>query len=484
MQKAYKFISVLLALVLLVTAPAFAQEDNHLKKIKESGDAAFFNLVLDDVVQMYQFDVQTEEIFRRTVTNLLNDNPELLDAFFRALFASFDDYSEFYTADEYAEMLDDLEGVTGGIGVQIEKGPAYVRVVAVLPDMPAAKAGIMVGDDILSVDGENMEGKSLDYVTYRLRGEIGTNVLVTILRNGEQFEYVLTRGKISNKTVSAGIISADVGYLAIHSFASATAGEVQEALKLFDERKIKKLIIDLRDNGGGYVDSAIAIARMFVPAGTIIQHYMRVNKTTMDYKSYLKNTKYSIVTLVNENTASASEILASALQESGASKLVGKKTFGKAVTQSVFRLYADRSCKLTTGEYYTRMGNKINNIGITPDFVVVNKKVRMEKTNAERLTYQTKYPIGESNEALSAYKQRLQYMDYAVGALDDEYTEDFKNAVYAYQVNNGIAPTGELDLITQIHITNISDDVEVYIDNQLAKAIELHGSVYTGILEK
>ncbi|MBQ4160919.1 MAG: S41 family peptidase [Clostridia bacterium] len=484
MHKLKKVFSVLLVLTFVLTATVSAQEDNHLKEITAKSEAAFFTLVLDTVVDMYQFDVQSEEIFRRTVTNLLNENPDLLDPFFKALFASFDDYSEFYTADEYAELLNSLEGITGGIGVYVEKGPQYVHITGTIPESPAAKAGVQGGDLIVAVDGENMEGRSLDYVTYKLRGKVDTNVLITVLRGEETLEFVLTRAELKNTTVSYGVLAGDVGYLGITNFASSTAQEVRDALAYIDTTGVKKLVIDLRNNGGGYVDTAIAIARMLVPAGTIIQHYTRANELTMDYKSYLTESKYNIATLVNENTASAAEILASALQESGASKLVGQKTFGKAVTQSVFPLYADRACKLTTGEYFTRSGKRINKVGLTPDVKVENRSYKLKDTNVDKLIYQTTYPIGVEQEGIKAYKQRLMYMDYTVGAMDNTYSDDFKNAVYAYQSANGITPTGELDLITQIHITNASDDIKVLVDAQLAAAVELLGSPYNGLMAK
>ena len=201
-------------------------------------------------------------------------------------------------------------------------------------------------------------------------------------------------------------------------------------------------------------------------------------------KSYLKEPKYTLVTLVNENTASASEILASALQESGASKLVGAKTYGKAVTQSVFPLYANRMCKLTTGEYFTRNGNKINKIGIAPDVNATNKVVLLKNTDVEPLVYCTAYPKDEITEGVSGFKIRLKYLDYNVGEINDVYDETFFNAVYAYQTANGIAPTGVLDITTQIHITNASDDVKVLVDNQLNTAASLIGSDYKGVSEK
>lgn len=479
-----RFSALLLVFVLTFTMSVAAAEKNNLKKLSPTEEAAFFDLVFGDVVNMYQFDVEENEIYKRMITNMLNEDPALLDVFFKALFNSFDDYSEFYLPGEFENFLNNIEGIGGGIGVQIEKANPYVTIVSTIPGGPSEAAGIQPGDRVVSVNGESMEGRSLDYVSYKLRGEIGTTVVVTLLRGDETLEFTLVRGKLSSQTVSYGILSYDTGYLGIYSFSSTSAKEVQDALAYFDAQKIKKIVIDLRDNGGGFVDSAIAIARMLVPQGTIITHYTKANGVSMDYQSYLKETKYTLVTLVNEFSASASEILASALQESGASKLVGAKTYGKAVTQSSFNLYAGRACKLTTGEYFTRNGNKINKVGLKPDIAVNNKLVALKNTDMEPLVYCSAFTPGLEEAGISAYKLRLQHLNYDIGTINNVYDETFKSAVSAYQSANSIKPTGILDITTQIHITNSTDDNKVLVDNQLIAAMESIGSSYNGLREK
>jgi len=476
-----KLVAVFCIFALVCTAPVYAAEDNHLKQLPVSAQSMFFDLVFSDVVQMYQFDVEENEIYQRMIQNMLAENPEMLDSFFKALFDSFDDYSEFYTAEEFDDFMNSLEGVIGGVGVYLEKDNKYVKITSLVPDGPASNAGIQAGDLLLAVDGVNMEGKSIDFAGNHLRGEVGTNVLVSILRDGETFEFVLTRAELTNSTISYGTLDKDTGYLAIHSFASNTAAEVREALIKFDSVGVKKFVLDLRDNGGGYIDSAIEIAREFVPQGTIITHYTKANGQSMDYKSYLKKPKYSIVTLVNEHTASAAEILASALQDSGVSKLVGEKTYGKAVTQSVFTLYADRACKLTTGEYFTRNGNRINKVGIKPDVDVNNRTAYIKNTNMEKLIYCSAYLPGTTEAGISGFKLRLSCLNYDVGEINNDYTETFKNAVYAYQNEHQIKATGELDIVTQIHITNTTDELEIYVDNQLNEAAKMIGSSYQGV---
>ena len=204
-----RFVAALLALTIVFTVPVFA-EDN-LKYIPESDEAKFFNMVASDLIQLYQFDITKDQLLTRTLTNLLNSDPEALDSFLRALFNSLDPYSEFYTPEEYEEMMQSLENVTGGIGVQMTKGAQYVEVVNVLEGSTALEAGVQVGDKIVKVDGENMVGKGTEYISNKIKGEIGTDVVLTVQRGNETLDITVTRGQLVDKTVEYGLVGEDVG---------------------------------------------------------------------------------------------------------------------------------------------------------------------------------------------------------------------------------------------------------------------------------
>ena len=185
---------------------------------------------------------------------------------------------------------------------------------------------------------------------------------------------------------------------------------------------------------------------------------------------------------MNGYTASAAEILASALQESGASKLVGKQTFGKAVTQSIHPVYGGRMCKVTSGEYVTRNGNKINKIGLKPDYEVSNITTELENTDIAPMKYAPVYNEGDTGEGIYGIKRRLDVLGYNVGSVDENYDEMLKYALMAFQTECGLEETGVLDITTQMFVVEKARVCEVMVDRQAAKAFELMGIEYTGLL--
>lgn len=474
MKAIKKFLICILVLALVFQTSVFA--DN--KVITPSEESKFFEMVAGDLVDIYHFDLEKDELLTRTIRTMINENPQMLDTFLRAMFDSLDDYSEFYSPEEYAAVTKYFENVTGGIGVTVNKTGNYVVVVNVLESGSAKAAGMLSGDRIFAVDGEEMFAKPMDYVTSKMKGEIGTQVNVTVLRGEEKIDYTLTRVELKLDTVYPTVLTDKLGYVSLTQFASSTDAEFEEALKLFDENGVTDVIIDLRNNTGGYINSAVNIAKMIVPEGTIITHKMKYNDITTVYTSELKEKKYNIVTLVNEYTASAAEILASALQESGASVLVGEQTYGKAVTQNIMGLYSGRACKITTGEYITRNGNSINKVGIIPDYNVENVQVPLRESTVEKFVYSgAGYSKGSKGVGISGINQRLSLLGYSVDA-NDEYSEDTEYAVKSFQEYIGIEQTGICDIMTQIYLVNEADSKEIYLDLQLAEALKILESEY------
>lgn len=408
----------------------------------------------------------------------------MLDTFLEAMFDSLDDYSEFYTPEEYEEIARFYQNVVGGIGVTVSKKGRYVEVVNTLDDGSAKKAGIVSGDMIFAVNGEEMTDKPLDYVTSKMKGEIGTEVQITILRGEEKIDYTLTRCVLKQDSVVYAKLTYNLGYIQITQFVNNTASEFRAALNEMDKAGIKNIIIDLRDNTGGLVSGAVEIAQQLVPEGKIITHHMKYNDNTTTYMSTLKEKKYNLVTLVNGYTASSSEILASALQESGASVLVGTQTYGKAVTQNIFGLYGGRACKLTTGEYFTRNGNSLNKVGLIPDYTVENKTVKFENTNASQFVFSAAgYKTGDSGSNVKAINERLSALSYNI-EISEKYSDETAKAIASFQAEHQIAQTGICDIVTQTFLVSEADEKLVYIDMQLQKALDLMGSDYEIYLEK
>lgn len=465
-----------MALLLFLSAPVMAEGE---KKLPDSPEAEYFNYLTDVIIDVYNFDITKDEILSRTIQNLLISNPEALDVFLKALFGSLDEYSQYYTPDEWKALLSSLNSVFGGIGVRMSNQGHRLIVTSVVEGSPAQRAGILAGDCIIAVDGEDVSGMKHELAREKITGEVGTAVTVTVQRGEEALTFELIRTQLTEQTVSYQMVQGDVAYLKISTINKGTDKEVDEALAELDKLGAKRIILDLRYNPGGYVDVAANIANHFVPKGTVVTATYKKNNQQEVYTSTLEKAKYELMVLINENTASAAEILASAIQDSGAGKLIGQPTYGKAVIQQLFGLYSgpdgQRGCKITTGSYLTRNGRQINNVGINPDYEVRNQTVKYDEVEKEKMVYAERYALGDNGKGIAVAKQRLALLGYYSGEMGEEYTQSMAEAVALFQQDVEYEATGELDLNTQIRLENEAILVNVTLDNQMDKAIELFG---------
>ena len=294
------------------------------------------------------------------------------------LLSGLDPNSAFLTPDMVAEIDEESQGRFVGIGVTVETEPDGLRVVAPIEGSPAFKAGIHAGDLIVSVDGQSVAGRSLSYCMHLLKGESGTTVLVTVIRNdGEPGALVLRREKIEVPAVtSVRVLEQQVGYLRVAHFSDKLSDEFTAALTTLEQQHVRGVIIDLRDNPGGLIDAAIAISEQLLPQGQVIVTVRGRSAADMhvfkaDGGRY-NNSTLPVVCLVNSGSASASEIFAGALQAHHRATLVGEQTYGKASVQSVMELALSKGCaiRLTTGFYYTPDNKLIHGVGLSPDVVV------------------------------------------------------------------------------------------------------------------
>ncbi len=282
-----------------------------------------------------------------------------------------DKYSVYYNREETKELFQDVQGVFGGIGVLLTEDEGRTVVSSPVEGSVSDKAGIQSGDVVMNVNGEDVSMMDTDQVVARLRGDIGTEVQVSVLRQADQkiYDYTLIREEINDTSAAATLLSSDpdIAYLRITKFASNTDEEVVDALnELIHEQGFKGLIIDLRNNGGGDVNAATNIAGLFIPAGPIV-HIVDKDGSTNTVTSSGAKLQVPVVVLVNEYSASASEIFAGAIKDTHAGTLVGTKTFGKGIVQVVYPLKDGSSVKLTQSRYLTPNKNDINQIGIEPD---------------------------------------------------------------------------------------------------------------------
>ena len=272
--------------------------------------------------------------------------------------------------DEYTSSV--LHGNVGaGIGVEFGLRDGYVRVLRILPDNPALRAGIMIGDVFYKIDGEEVYTWSSTDIARKLRGEAGTEVTVTMVRDGKPLDFTMKREEINN--VSAYMkYDGDTAIITVLRFDNDTGTNVQEMAAEFESKGIKKVILDLRGNGGGYVAAAQDLLALWLDGKTILYqksaHFGEEKMTTESGKAILKGIK--TIVLVNGSTASASEIAAAALQDYGKATVVGTTTYGKGVVQKMYDLSDGGMLKVTVAEWMTPKNNSINNQGVKPDVEV------------------------------------------------------------------------------------------------------------------
>lgn len=292
-----------------------------------------------------------------------------MNAIYKGLFNSLgDQYSEYMTKAEAKKWDSYVNGTFYGIGVSFSKNDKGDFVVLkVFQDSPAEAAGLKKGDQILKVNGKTY--KSADALGKAIRGKEGTKVELFVKRSGTTRNVSITRGEVTENSVYSSVLKGKIGYIWISSFSQNTADEFKTELKSMESKNVKGLVIDIRENGGGYTDQGIEIADMLLPEGTITYMEDRNGKKTY-YNSKEGRTKLKYVLLVDGNTASTSEILASAIKDNKGGKLVGTTTYGKGIVQEEKSFKDGSAFKLTIYQYFSPNGNKIHKVGVKPDYQV------------------------------------------------------------------------------------------------------------------
>jgi len=440
----------------------------------------------------------------------LTDEEGLITAL-KGMFSGLDEYSGLYDREEMAAWYTNLDNSYVGIGAVLENHKDGIRIVEVFADSPAEKAGLKPNDIITAVDGKNVAGMDSTTVAAMIRGEEGTTVKLTIMRGDSRLDFSIVRGTVIRRTVYYRIED-KTGYIKISSFSDGTSDEFSDVMDVMDKNGIKKIILDLRGNSGGYVDEAVAVANELIPKGVI---------TRLDYKSELlndhtyyadgKHPEYLIAVLVDEGTASASEILAGAIEDSGTGFLVGQKTFGKGIFQSMFPvltpeayykyklLYGDSyvsqiewlgyygvmasedeilgTVKITTGYYLTPKGRNIHEKGLTPSVtadnpthpngIVLSEITPLSGTGAIR-------PDAYNDEVYDA-ERILVASGYLKAVPDRLFDKDTVDAVKKYQADMKIPVTGTIDARTKEKLNSTLYELRNKNDEQYAKAVEFLG---------
>ena len=298
------------------------------------------------------------------------DYTKLIDGAISGMVKTLDDPHSIYLDPKMYELMrSHTEGSFGGVGIVMGFKDNKITVISVMEGTPSEAAGIKTGDEIIAVDGTPTNEIEPEEVVLHIRGEIGTDVTLKIRRAGEEDkDYVVRRATIQVHTVAGQMLpdTDGIGYIRIASFSEHTADEFKDAYHALENEGVKGMIIDLRENPGGLVTSCVAIANMVVPKGPVVSVVQKDGRRE-EYKSDLSEEKYPLVVLIDGNSASASEILAGALQDTGAATIVGETSYGKGSVQVILPLYDDDALKLTIAKYYTPSGRSIDGTGIEPD---------------------------------------------------------------------------------------------------------------------
>ncbi len=294
---------------------------------------------------------------------------KLFEGAMHGLVESLDDpYSEYLNEEGFARLNEMTDGTFGGIGVVLGQRNKEFVVVSPMEGSPGAKAGIEAGDKILKVNDVDTKGRSLEDVVSTIRGKKGTNVkLLLEHKNGEQFTADIVRDDIKIKSVAGKMLpDSKIGYIRISMFNENTGEEFKKAYEKLEQEGMQATLLDLRHNPGGLLGECVKVANYLVPKGPVVSITDKKGKTQV-YKSKLEKVKYPLAVLIDHGSASASEIVSGAVQDTKAGKLFGVKTYGKGCVQSVFHITADTGLKLTTAMYYTPSGRSIHKVGVEPD---------------------------------------------------------------------------------------------------------------------
>lgn len=315
--------------------------------------------------------LKTLVLVREKFVELPNDS-QLFDGATTGLVKALDDpYSVYLDKQNFKDISNVTEGFFGGIGVVVGKKDNNFVVIAPLEGTPGEKAGIKAGDKIIQVDSKRTDGMQLEDVVGMIRGEQGTTVELELNDQKNNSRTVrVVRGDIKIKSVAGEMLpDSKIGYIRIAIFNENTSGEFAKKYQELEKQGMQYMVLDLRQNPGGILGESVRVAQYLVPKGPIVSVVDRAGNKYVE-ESYLQKTKYPLAVLVDHGSASASEIVAGAVQDTEAGKLFGVQTFGKGSVQTIYRLPQNTGLKLTTAKYYTPSGRSINGTGITPDVIV------------------------------------------------------------------------------------------------------------------
>lgn len=346
-----------------------------------------------------------------TIENAYVEEKPLKDLIYGAMkgaLASLDSYSQFLTPDDYKNLIVETEGKFGGLGIEITIRDGVLTIISPIADTPAWEAGIQPEDVIIEIDGESTKEITLNEAVKKLRGDPGTKVTLTVLHPGQQdvSKIEITRRIIKIEDIkNSSILENDIGYVKISEFRESTAKDLETSLVKLKAKGLAGLILDIRNNPGGLLSSAVDVSSLFLKKGSTVVSTDSRNQEETIYESNSFSTKIldiPIVVLINKGSASGSEIVAAALSDNGRAVLMGETTFGKGSVQTIIPLSDGSAMRLTTSRYYTPEGISIHEKGVEPDIVVEKKEVNENKDVFQRLKEEKNFEYEKDYQIIRA----------------------------------------------------------------------------------
>jgi len=419
--------------------------------------AASFATNEDQVPRAYDFDdvnIDMQRMIDYIEANYYKDidDATLIEGAYKGMLDALDPHSTYFSQDEYDDFVTGLSGEFTGVGASISKSKDdYIEVVAPIKDMPAEKAGLKAGDVIVSVDGVSTLGWSTEKAVSVIRGEQGTSVVLGIRRSPstETQNYTIVRDVIVVSTVNYRMLTDDIGYIQVTQFGEKTNSEFDEAMAYMMNKDVSDLVVDVRNNPGGYLNAAVHLSDYFVEKGRIIVKEELNDGKTQVYRATSERIPADVVVLVDGGSASASEIFSGSIQQTGAGKVIGTTTYGKGTVQVPYDMAYAGAIKLTIAEYILSGDYHVDGVGIIPDI-----EVKLP-TEAAYLAYSAFVPMNEErikysgDTGLNVYgaQQRLNQLGEAL-TLDGKLGYNTEVALKRFQEMEGLAPTGTLTLET------------------------------------
>ncbi len=483
-RKIAKWIAIIIIIAMIVTSfsfiffiPSMMGSEGYVVYAEETNDLTDEEL-MQKMSNLKEYMKYIKDNYKDPVTLDM-----LMNGAFEGVTESLDDpYSIYYREDSVDDFINYLDGKYPGLGLRIQLVEGKCKVLNVFKGSPAEKAGIHPEDTITKVNNITTQGKTLDEILGLIKGELGTSVQISIDRNSSILIYNLKIELIQMNTVEYKLLENGIGYLEIIAFQNETDQEFKEAMSQLKSKGMKAIIIDVRDNLGGNINVTVNIADQIMPAGVVL--YLK-KQGNVEQAITTEGTKERVpmVLLVNEESASASEVLAAALQDSKTAILVGTTTYGKGVVQTVLDVGDDSMARVSTAYWLTPNKRNINKVGITPDYVVANysKELKPDLLKAYKgfapMIENSKPKKGDMGLNVFGAQQRLSLLGYTVelnGLMDDKTV----TAISAFQKQSGLNPYGVLDNTTKSRLDNealllIYGLQQPSEDLQLKKAIEL-----------